>query len=111
MRVEVLYVADCPSHAPALAMLAAVLAEEGIAPDIQQVLVRDEAMAREWTFRGSPTIRIDGRDVEGEPAEAASFAVCCRLYPGSTQRGVPPVALVRRAVRAARWQAERGEES
>ncbi|HXO29830.1 MAG TPA: hypothetical protein VOA80_20940 [Thermoanaerobaculia bacterium] len=108
MKVEVLYVADCPSHAPALAMLAAVLAEEGIAPDIHQVLVRDEAMAREWTFRGSPTIRIDGRDVEGEPATAASFAVCCRLYHGSPRPGVPPVAMVRRAVRAARRQ---GEES
>ncbi len=108
MKVEVLYVADCPSHAPALAMLAAVLAEECIAPDIHQVLVRDEAMAREWTFRGSPTIRIDGRDVEGEPAEAPSFAVCCRLYHGSPRPGVPPVAMVRRAVRAARRQ---GEES
>jgi hypothetical protein len=106
VRVEVLYVEDCPSHAPALAMLAAVLAEEGIAPDVHQVLVRDQAMARELTFRGSPTIRIDGRDVEGEPPGAAIYAVCCRLYQGSPRPGVPPVAMVRRAVQAARRQGE-----
>jgi hypothetical protein len=106
VRVEVLYVADCPSHAQAVSMLAAILAEEGIAPEIHQVLVRDETMARELTFRGSPTIRIDGRDVEGEPAAAATFAVCCRLYSGSPQIGVPPIAMVQRAVRAARRQGE-----
>ena len=106
MRVEVLYVADCPSHAPALAMLEAILAEEGMAPDIRQVLVRNETMARELAFRGSPTIRIDGRDVEGEPAEGARFAVGCRLYHGSPRPGVPPIAMVRRAVRAARRQGD-----
>jgi hypothetical protein len=106
VRVEVLYVADCPSHAPAVAMLAAILAEEGIMPDIHQVLVRDEAMARDLTFRGSPTIRIDGRDVEGEPAEEAGSAVCCRLYHGSPRIGVPPAAMVRCAVRAAQRQEE-----
>jgi hypothetical protein len=107
MRVEVLYVADCPSHAQAVAMLTSILDAEGIAPEIHQVLVRNEAMARELTFRGSPTIRIDGLDVEGEPAATAPFAVCCRLYHGSPQVGVPPIAMVRRAVRAARRQ--RGE--
>jgi hypothetical protein len=106
VRVEVLYVADCPSHAPAVAMLAAILAEEGMAPDIHQVLVSDAAMARELTFRGSPTIRIDGRDVEGEPEEAAGSAVCCRLYYGSPRIGMPPAAMVRRAVRAAQRQEE-----
>jgi len=110
VKVEVLYVEDCPSHAQAVAMLAAILDAEGIAPDIHQVLVRDETMARELTFRGSPTIRIDGRDVAGEPAapaaKAGEFGVCCRLYQGSPQLGVPPAAMVRRAVQAARRQGE-----
>lgn len=106
MRVEVLYVVDCPSHAQALAMLAEVLDEEGIAADVQQVLVRDDAMARELAFRGSPTIRIDGHDVEGESAAPAAFAVCCRLYRGSPQLGAPPLAMVRRAVQAASGQGD-----
>ncbi len=83
-------------------MLAAVLAEERVAPEVHQVLVGDQAAARELAFRGSPTIRIDGEDVEGDPAEAPQFAVCCRLYRGSPQPGVPPVEMVRRAVREAR---------
>jgi hypothetical protein len=107
VRVEVLYVADCPSHARAVEMLAGVLAEEGITAEIHQVLVTDETMARELRFRGSPTIRVEGRDVECEAAERATFAVCCRLYHGSPQVGVPPVAMLLRALREARRQ--RGE--
>lgn len=101
MRVEVLYVADCPSYPLAVAMLAEILAEEGIAPEIRQVLVGDEEMARELAFRGSPTIRIEGVDVACDTAEAPAFAVCCRLYHDSPQLGVPPAEIVRRAVRAA----------
>jgi hypothetical protein len=41
----VLYVADCPSHPLAVAMLAEILAEEGLAPEIRQLLVGDEATA------------------------------------------------------------------
>jgi protein-disulfide isomerase len=102
MRVEVLYVADCPARAPAVEMLAGVFAEAGMTAEIQQVLVRDEAMARQLRFRGSPTIRIDGRDVENTPAGAATFGVCCRLYRGSPLAGVPPLAMIQRAVREAR---------
>jgi hypothetical protein len=106
MRVEVLYVEACPSHARAVEALENVLAEEGITAGIHQVLVGDETRARELTFSGSPTIRIDGRDVECEPAEAAMFGVCCRLYHGSPQIGVPPIAMLRRAVREARRRQE-----
>jgi hypothetical protein len=107
MRVEVLYVADCPTRAQAVEMLEGVLTEAGMPAEIQQVLVRDETMARQLRFRGSPTIRIDGRDIEGTPEGAVTFAVSCRLYRGSPQAGVPPLAMIQRAVReAGRRQAE-----
>lgn len=107
MKVEVLYVAECPAHAPALALLERILAEEGVAAGIHQVLVQDENMARALRFGGSPTIRIDGRDVEREPV-AAAYGVCCRLYPASPETGLPPAALVRQAVREARRQGSNG---
>jgi hypothetical protein len=106
VRVEVLYVADCPSHAQAVEMLGSVLAGEGILAEIRQVLVRDETMARELRFRGSPTIRIDGRDIEHTQEAAPTFAVCCRLYHGSPQVGLPPLAMMQRAVREARRRQE-----
>jgi hypothetical protein len=100
MKVEVLYVADCPSHPPAVRLLRDVLAAEGIKAEVMEVLVADEQMASELKFRGSPTIRINGLDIAGESSDTGTFA--CRLYPGSRQIGVPPIEMVRRALAEAR---------
>ncbi len=102
MKVEVLFVADCPSHPAAVNLVKQVLAAEGVEAEIHEVLVRDEGMANELGFSGSPTIRINGRDVAGESQDARSFALSCRLYPGSKQVGLPPAETVHRAVLKAR---------
>lgn len=83
MKVEVLYIAECPSHPAAVKLVGDILAAEGIDAKVHEVLVRDEGMASELRFDGSPTIRINGRDVAGESQDAQSFALRCRLYPGS----------------------------
>jgi len=66
VKVEVLYVAECPSHAAAVRMVKDVLAAEGVAAEVQEILVRDKEMASELRFLGSPTIRVNGRDVAEE---------------------------------------------
>jgi hypothetical protein len=98
VKIEVLYVAECPSHPAAVRMVKDVLAVEGVVTEVQEVLVRDEGMASALRFLGSPTIRVNGRDVAGETRKAQSFALRCRLYPGSKQVGLPPIEMVRRAV-------------
>jgi hypothetical protein len=107
VKVEVLYVAECPSHPAAVKMVKDVLAAEGVATEVHEVLVRDEGMASKLEFLGSPTIRVNGRDVGGETRKAQSFALSCRLYPGSKQVGLPPAAMIHRAVIEAR-QVEKG---
>lgn len=98
MRIEVLYVAACPSHPAALKLVRDVLTAEGVSAEIREVLITDDRMATDFAFSGSPTIRINGRDVAGEPSSAKKFALSCRLYPGSSEIGLPPVELVRRAI-------------
>lgn len=98
MKVEVLYVAECPSHPAAVKLVRDVLNLEGIAVEVREVLVRDDSMATDLAFSGSPTIRINGRDVGGESSQARGFALSCRLCPDSTEIGLPPVEMVRRAV-------------
>lgn len=102
MRIEVLYVAECPSHPAALKLVRDVLSAEGVSAEIREVLITDDRMATELAFSGSPTIRVDGRDVAAEFSNAKRFGLSCRLYPGSTEIGLPPVELVRRAVVEAR---------
>jgi len=100
LKVEVLYVADCPSHGPTVRLLRDVLAAEGVQAEVAEVLVVDARMASELKFSGSPTIRINGQDIAAEAPKSGTLA--CRLYPGSPQIGVPPMELVRRAVVKAR---------
>jgi hypothetical protein len=88
-------------------MVKDVLAAEGVATEVHEVLVRDEEMASGLKFLGSPTIRVNGRDVAGETQKAQSFALSCRLYPGSKQVGLPPAEMIHRAVIEAR-RGERG---
>jgi hypothetical protein len=107
VKIEVLYVPECPSHPAAVRMVKDVLAAEGVATEVHEVLVRDEGMASELEFLGSPTIRVNGRDVGGETRESQSFALSCRLYPGSKQVGLPPAEMIHRAVIEAR-RGERG---
>ncbi len=89
MKIEVLYVPDCPHHPAAILKLKEVLAAEGIAADITEVAVNDMASAMALRFCGSPTIRINGRDV------AEEFGAV------QNEPGVPPLEMIRRAVRDA----------
>lgn len=74
VKVEVLYVAECPSRPAVVKLVRDVLAAEGITAKINEILVSDERMAGELSFLGSPTIRIDGQDVAPEAQNAKSFA-------------------------------------
>ncbi|MFO7571948.1 MAG: hypothetical protein R6W48_05020 [Gaiellaceae bacterium] len=79
MQVELFYWEGCPSYPEAKALLEQVLAERGIDTpiDVREVLKHEEAVA--LRFPGSPTIRIDGRDVDPAGAESAP-ALTCRIY-------------------------------
>ena len=102
MKVEVLYVPDCPHHRSAVNQLRDVLSAEGVRTEISEVAVTDAKAAEEFRFRGSPTIRINGRDIAGESHSTLSFALACRMYPGAKEAGVPPLEMMQRAVREAR---------
>jgi len=105
VKVEVLYVAECPSHPAAVNLVKDVLAAQGVTSEIHEVLVTDGEMASTLGFCGSPTIRINGRDVAEEPQRPESFGISCRLYRGSNQVSLPAGEMIHRAV----LEARRGE--
>ena len=99
MKIEVLYVPNCPNHAVALDRLREVLSAEGFQKHVNEVLVRDEEMAQSLKFPGSPTIRIDGQDVEPQGEKTAAFGLMCRLY--SDGSGAPSQQKLRAAIEEA----------
>ena len=79
MRVEFLFWSGCPSHPSALADLRDAMAQEGFDPErvIVTQMATDEQAANAG-FVGSPTIRIDGRDVQ--PTGDEPTGLTCRVY-------------------------------
>jgi hypothetical protein len=89
-KIEFLYWEGCPSHPEALALLREVLAERRLTVeiDLHEVTSDEEALA--LAFPGSPTIRVDGRDVDPAGADERP-ALTCRIYrlPGGRVSPVP----------------------
>jgi hypothetical protein len=79
MRVELLYFDGCPTYATAERAVRGALAEEGIEAGVELVAVNTDEEARKLRFPGSPTIRVDGRDLFPVP-ERAEYALGCRTY-------------------------------
>jgi hypothetical protein len=99
--VELLWWAGCPSWEEAVGLVRDEMAAAGLDPDELEVreLRTDEEAEREH-FPGSPTIRVDGRDVQ-DPGEEP-IGLSCRVYRLRDGRisALPDPADVRDALRA-----------
>lgn len=85
-RVEILYFASCPNHEPTRELVEQVAEELRIGPEIRFLEVTDSDAAVELRFLGSPTVRVDGVDVEPGAEARRDFALACRIY--RSHRGV-----------------------
>jgi hypothetical protein len=97
MRVELLFADGDPAAMPARQHLVEVLTEDAFETPIQMVSVNSLEDAELLDMRGSPTIRIDGHDIE--PGWDGPVGMAARDYGAGP---VPPKPLIRRAVERAR---------
>jgi len=102
MKVEVFYFDGCPNHGPTLERVKEALQQEGLAAEVVEINVPDDATARSLGFLGSPTVRIGGLDIEPSARWSRDFGLMCRTYADGGRRvGAPPLDLIRMAVREA----------
>ena len=101
MRIEVLYTPGCPNYLPAVERIERVLASESLRAEIRSVAVSSDAEAMKLMFPGSPTIRVDGEDVE--PDQTITPGLKCRLY--ANLSGVPSEEMLRLALSRAKKKA------
>lgn len=103
MIIDVLYFEGCPNHAPARKLVEHVLSEHGMTAEIRDVEVTDAADAQNKRFLGSPTVRVDGMDVDPSAADADRFGLMCRVYRrNDVASGVPPREMIENALRTAK---------
>jgi hypothetical protein len=100
MKIEVLYVPNCPNHAVVLERLREILVGERLEAQLNEVLVSSAAMAHSLKFPGSPTIRINGHDIAPPEGERLTFGLMCRLYADGD--GAPSRQILRDAIQRAR---------
>lgn len=99
MRVELLYFEGCPSYEALFPELRELLAGEGIEDGIELRAVETIEDAERERFLGSPTVRIDGRDVEPSADERGDYGLKCRLYRSAEgTSGLPPRQLISTAI-------------
>jgi hypothetical protein len=98
--IEILYIPGCCNHHPAIDRIRRILGAENVKSPIVEVPVNDELAAHSLQFPGSPTVRINGEDVE--PIRQARCAFACRLY--SDGNGLPSEATLRHAISEARYR-------
>lgn len=98
--VELLYFDGCPSHERLLPVAERLAREAGAELRVRAVETPEAADAER--FLGSPTLRVDGADVEPGAEAREDFGLKCRIYrSGEGQSGVPPEAWIRDALRRA----------
>jgi hypothetical protein len=98
--IEFFYWPECPSHERALAILFEVMAEEHIRGPVEIIRVNNESDAERYQFHGSPTIRVDGRDIAPLPEEDTQPSLTCRAYrrPDGRISPLPPRGLMSEAL-------------
>jgi hypothetical protein len=91
MKVELLYFEGCPSHDALLPRLRVLLEEAGHEGGVELRRVESPEAAEAERFLGSPSVRVNGRDVEPGAENRTDVGLKCRLYrTPEGLRGTPP---------------------
>lgn len=101
VHATVLSFAGCPNHGPAVEVVRRVAARSGHKVTIGTVMVQSPEDAERLGFLGSPSVQINGVDVEPAARDRRNFGMSCRTYGG---RGVPSDHDIEAAIREAETQ-------
>jgi hypothetical protein len=97
--VELLTTSNCPHRDAALALVQRVCGQLDGQAEVRVVEVADQPAAERLRFLGSPTVRVDGRDIEPGAEWNDEYVCGCRLYQGEhSLRGLPEEAWLRQAL-------------
>lgn len=102
LTIEVLYLGGCPHRSIAVERVCEALQQEAMAAEVVEVEVEDFDCGQVEGFLGSPTIRINGQDIEPSARGTGVCGVSCRTYTDKGQRlGAPPLEWIQTALREA----------
>lgn len=99
MKVEVLFFKGCPNHLPTVERVRETLNRMGLQEDVREIEVGSQDKAEATAFLGSPSVRINGVDIEPSARDARAFGLTCRTYiDGARRTGLPSPQLISTAI-------------
>jgi len=66
MKVQLLYILNCPWCVKTKKLVKESLEELGVKAEVEEILIDTDEKARKYNFVGSPTVRINGKDMQEE---------------------------------------------
>lgn len=105
LKIQLLHTEACHSYQEALVGIKEALKELGLSAELEVILLDSPEKARAYKFLGSPTIKIDGIDLEPELEASANFSLnACRtyIYEGSLYH-YPPKEMLLEALRPLKY--------
>lgn len=100
MDIKFLYFEGCPNSEGALQLLKEVCKEYNIPEEnIEMVEINSMEEAIKYRFLGSPSIQINGRDIESSRWNDKPL-YGCRVYNNKENPGIPPRSLIEEAIKS-----------
>ena len=87
MNIQVLYFQGCPNHVPTVALVRDVVSQLGLTAEIEEIEVTSPGAVQRLRFLGSPSVRVNGIDIDPDASSRTDYSESCRMYNGA---GVPP---------------------
>ena len=107
--IELLWFQDCPNYLTARQMLIDLMTTIVPRAVIVSIDATDPSVAASLRFPGSPTIRVDGIDVDPSYSDPGDYTPRCRLYrTAAGLRGLPDTEWIRSALEHAVARRARG---
>ena len=101
-NVELLYFEGCPNLDATRELVERVAGQGGVEVSLRSIEVTSAEDAERLRFLGSPSVRVNGHDVEPGADEVDTFVFACRVYrTADGLHGTPPEEWVRAAIHAA----------
>ncbi len=93
IKIEIQHFHGCPNSPEMIHRVKEAIKGNEVTIEYNEVLIESNELAEKLKFRGSPTVLINGEDIEGrEEPEAASLN--CRVY----ENGLPEIEEIRKRI-------------
>lgn len=93
--VEILYFDECPNYRRTIELVEDLLAERGLDAELRVTRVESPEAAVAARFLGSPTVRVNGADVEPGADARTDYVLACRVYRAAAgTSGIPHPAWI-----------------